>query len=196
MTDDSETGGQSNQPASGNKDCEADSAEEQARRSDDLACRLAYECGWRLCDDSLRTLEAQRTRSVALLSVTMVAAGVAASAFLGYGIGEDLGCATAVGAVLFAAGTLGVAASTVRVAWPIESQAAFRPAKIIKNYVDLQQPGRKPSWVYKHLARDLDKAYKDMRKELKRRNLYYKCAVACAAAVLVGAGIVLLDAAF
>ena len=59
------------------------SPEEMARESDELACKLAYECGWQLCEDSLRTLDAQRTRAFTLLSVTLAAAGIALSAFVG-----------------------------------------------------------------------------------------------------------------
>ena len=81
------------------------------------------------------------------------------------------------------------------VAWPIESEAALRPAKIIANYVTPQKPGRRPTWVHKSLAMDLDKAYKKMRKTLVFRNILYKWSVRCALVVLVGAAMLVVDVA-
>ena len=81
MTSDPDPGGQCHEPV----DCDDnknDSVDEQAHRSDELACKLAYECGWRLCGDALQTLESQRTRAFTLLSVTIVTTGVVLSAFL------------------------------------------------------------------------------------------------------------------
>ena len=170
-----------------------DPADEDARKSDDLACKLAYECGWRLCEDSLRTLEAQRTRAVALLSVTIIAAGAAASVFLSGGLTEDFGWAGVVGWITFAAGTATVTVCTAWVAWPITAGTALRPAKIIDHYVTPQEPDRRPAWVHKRLAIDLDRAYGDMTNTLKTRNGFYKWSIRGALVVLAGVGMVVLD---
>ncbi len=184
-------GGAGGQPIRGSG--REESPEEAARRSDELACRLAYECGWRLCEDSLRTLEAQRTRAVALLSVTIIAAGAAASVFLSGGLTEDFGCAGALGWIAFAAGTAAVTVCTAVVAWPITTETALRPAKIIAYYVDSQKPGRRPTWVHKSLANDLDRAFSDMTRTLTTRNQFYKWSIRGALVVLGGVGIVVLD---
>lgn len=170
-----------------------DPADEDARRADELACKLAYEWGWRLCEDSLRTLEAQRTRAVALLSVTIIAAGAVASVFLSGGLTEDFGCAGVFGWIAFAAGTAAVTVCTAVVAWPITTKAALRPSKIIAHYVDSQEPGRRPTWVHKSLANDLDKAFSDMTRTLTTRNQFYKWSIRGALVVLAGVGIVVLD---
>ena len=170
-----------------------ESAEDDARRSDELACKLAYECGWRLCEDSLRTLEAQRTRAVALLSVTIIAAGAVASVFLSGGLTEDFGCAGVLGWIAFAAGTATVTVCTAVVAWPITTETALRPAKIIAHYVTPQDPGRRPTWVHKNLANDLDRAFGDMTSTLNTRNEFYKWSIRGALVVLAGVGIVVLD---
>ena len=54
-------------------------ASRDERESDALAARLAYECAWRRCDDALRTLRERRTITVAVLSLTLPAAGLVAS---------------------------------------------------------------------------------------------------------------------
>lgn len=170
-----------------------ESAGDAARRSDELACKLAYECGWRLCEDSLRTLEAQRTRAVALMSVTIIAGGAVASVFLSGGLTEDFGCAGVLGWIAFAAGTAAVTVCTAVVAWPITTETALRPAKIIAHYVTPQEPGRRPTWVHKNLASDLDRAFGDMTSTLVTRNRFYKWSILGALVVLAGVGMVVLD---
>ena len=168
-------------------------SESAARGSDELACKLAYECAWRLCGNALQTLESERTRAFTLLSVTMVVAGIAVSAFLRDDVTENLGCAGIVGLIVFAVGAaVGMVCAAV-VAWPIMTEAALRPSAIIANYVTPQDTKRSATWVHKHLARDLENAYVTMRKKLTVRNMFYKWSVVCAPVVLVGAGIVVLD---
>lgn len=194
MTSDTHAGEVDEQTTPAGESSEA--AEERVRQSDELACKLAYECGWRLCDDALRTLEAQRTRAVALLSFTMVAAGVAVSVFLRDGFAEELGCAGVLGWLLFAAGAAGVAVSTVAVAWPLETKMGLGPVNIIENYVESEESGRTPSWVHEHLARNLHAEYDERLDDLRTRNRFYKWSVGCAPVVLAGAGIVVLDVVF
>ena len=165
----------------------------RARGSDELACKLAYECAWRLCGGALQTLESERTRAFTLLSVTMVVAGIAVSAFLRDDVTENLGCVGTVGLIVFAVGAFVVMACAVVVAWPIMTEAALLPSAIIGNYVTPQDTLRSETWVHKHLARDLEKAYNTMQQKLTVRNIFYKWSVACAPIVLVGAGMVVLD---
>lgn len=167
----------------------------EALRSDEVACMLAYENGWRLCDDNLRVLEAQRTRAVGLLSMTLLAGGIAVSAFTSDSL-DGLQWCGVVGSVLFGVGVVGVAVCAGCVAWPIKTDMALRPKKILRNYVNLQHPGKTPTWVYKNLATDLDKAYKRTKKTLGRRNTTYKGLIVAVAVLLVGAVIVVLDVAF
>ena len=146
-----------------------------------------------MCEHAIRTLEAQRTRAVALLSVTLVAAGIAASAFLAGGIARELGCVGVLGAAVFSASTLAVAAFTVVVAWPVKTSMALGPKLILKNLVEAQHPGRTPKWVHDSLARDLDEAHVGFVERLQFRNRFYKWSVVCAPVVLAGAGMVVLD---
>ena len=174
----------------------SESAEERVRRSDELACKLAYECGWRLCGDALQTLESQRTRAFTLLSVTLVAAGIAATAFLRGDVIESLSCVGILGLVVFAVGSFVVMGCAATVAWPLITEAALRPSEIISNYVIPEDEGRRTTWVHKHLARDLENAYDKMCEKLTVRNMFYKWSVACAPVVLFGAAMLVLDVLF
>ena len=170
-----------------------EAAEERVRRSDELACKMAYECGWRLCEDSLRTLYAQRTRAFTLLSVTLAAAGIALSAFVGGEVDANLDSLGNFGLVVFAISALLVTACAAVVAWPIETEAALRPSEIVANYVTPKEEGRRTTWVHKNLARDLEEAYDKMKKKLKARSVFYMCSVGFSPVVLIGAGMVVLD---
>ena len=168
--------------------------QDDARRSDELASRLAYEWNLRLVDDAVRTLEAQRTRAVALLSVALVTAGIAVSVTSSRGTGSDLQCLGIIGWVLFAAGIAVVAGSAGAVAWPIKTDAALDPASIITNYVVPREPLRKPAWVHQMLSRDLRNGYDALERTLRVRNVLYRWAVASISPILLGAGLVWLDA--
>jgi len=193
MAGDTESDGQDHEPPNGEGDSDGGSADERALGSDELACRLAYECGWQLCEHAIRTLEAQRTRAVALLSVTLIAAGISASAFSAGDIASELGCVGGIGGILFAVGSLAVAVSTAVVTWPVKTNMALGPKNIVRNLVEPQERGRTPAWVYKSLARDLADAYGEFTTTLQVRNMFYKWSVGCAPAVLVGAGMVVID---
>lgn len=166
---------------------------EKRRQSDELACKLAYECGWRLCGDALQTLESQRTRAFTLLSVTLVAAGIAATGVQrGDGV-ESLGWIGLLGLVVFAVGALIVMGCAARVAWPLVTEAALRPSVIVAYYVTPRHEDRRTTWVYQYLARDLEDAYDKMCDKLTVRYRSYKCAIACAPVVLFGAVMLVLD---
>ena len=164
----------------------------ETRRSDELGSRLAYECGWQLCEHAIRTLEAQRTRAIALLSVTLVAAGIAASAFLAGGMVGDLGYIGGLGGVLFAVSALAVTATTAAVAWPVEMDV-LDPEQLVEKYAESQHPDRKRVWVYKSLALDLAEAHARFKTTLRRRNMFYKWSIVCAPVVIAGAGMVAID---
>ena len=170
-----------------------ESPEERGRRSDELACRLAYECGWRLCGDALQTLESQRTRAFTLLSVTLVAAGIATASFVRGDEIKNLGCVGILGLVVFALGTLVVMGCAATVAWPLMTEAALRPSHIINHYVTPQNEHRKTTWVYKNLARDMESAYDKMSDKLKVRNMFYKWSLACVPVVVFGAAMLVVD---
>ena len=169
------------------------SAEERVRQSDELACKLAYGCGWRLCRDALQTLESQRTRAFTLLSVTLVAAGIAATGFVRGDGTDSLGWVGILGLVIFAVAALVVMVCAATVAWPLVTDAALRPSAIVGHYVTPADTRRRTTWVYKNLARDLEHAYDKMCKKLAVRNMFYKWAIACAPVVVFGAAMLVLD---
>ncbi|MXY09254.1 MAG: hypothetical protein F4Z00_12405 [Acidimicrobiaceae bacterium] len=193
MAGDTASDGQDHEPPNGEGDSDGGSADKRALGSDELACKLAYECAWQLCEHAIRTLEAQRTRAVALLSVTLIAAGIAASAFSAGDVAQELGCVGGIGGALFAASSLVVVVSTMVVAWPVKTNMALSPKNIVRNLVEPQPRGRTPAWVYKSLAGNLDDAHAAFTTTLGVRNMFYKWSVGCAPAVLVGAGMVVVD---
>lgn len=167
----------------------------EAARSDEVACKAAYEWSRQLVDDALRTLEAQRTRAVALLSITIVVAGVAASVTPARYADTEIGCVGVIGWILFALGTASVAAWAGVVAWPITTDAALRPTSIIENFVEPRHETRSRVWLYKTLVRDLFGAYeRDLKRSAAFRNNAYKALLGGVYAVLLGSALVWLDA--
>lgn len=167
--------------------------EERNRRSDELASRLAYEWGWRLSEGAVRALEAQRTRAVALLSVAILAAGVAASAGSVRDIGDGLQGLGLAGLILFVSGVGALVVCAGVVAWPIDSSALLDPDKIIEHYVEPQDELRAPAWVHQSLSADLSKEYKQLERTVKIRNRFYMGSIAAIPAVAIGAALVWLD---
>ena len=138
---------------------EAAQPDDDVRRTDELASRLAYEWNLRLAEDALRTLEAQRTRAVALLSVAIVALGIATSGASARGADTGLQFLGILGWILFGLGIAAVAVCAAAVAWPIETDALLDPTKIISNYVELRDDRKTPAWVHQKLSRDLRDGY-------------------------------------
>lgn len=170
-------------------------ASRDERESDALAARLAYECAWRRCDDALRTLRERRTITVAVLSLTLPAAGLVASLST---VGDRMNgasCISAVGWTVLAIAALCALLSAGRVLRPIRTIAAFSAANIVENYIKSSEPGRNPIWVYQHLARDVDSAYEHMDRELAARSFAYRAVLVSVLIAFIGAGIVVLDAA-
>ena len=164
------------------------------RESDSLAARLAYESGWRRCEDALRTLAANRTITVAVLSLTLPAAGVVAS-LPTIGDPNDTGCPAAVGWMILAIAVVCALVAAGRVLRPMKTMVALGATQIVDNYITPAEPGRSPIWVYTNLARDLDAAYDDMHKELEARSFAYKVVLTSVLFAFIGAGMVVLDAA-
>lgn len=163
------------------------------RRSDELASRLAYEWGWRLSEGAVRALEAQRTRAVALLSVAILAAGIAASATSARDITDGRQSFGLVGLILFVSGVVAVVVCAMAVAWPIKSSALLDPDKIIQHYVEPRHELRTPAWVHERLSADLSVEYRRLERTFKIRNVFYMCAIAAIPAVVIGAGLIWLD---
>ena len=168
---------------------------QESRRSDEVASQLAYECGWRACEDNLRTLEGQRTRSLALFSVAILAVGIAVSAFLGKNLLETLGCVGVIGGIVFVLGVLGVSVCSAWMAWPLRTMTVLRPTNIISGYVNPQHPQRTPAWVYKNLAKNLDKALGLLQSQIETRSRVYVGAIIFTMVMLAGVVILVFDVA-
>lgn len=166
---------------------------ELTRRSDELASKLAYEWGWRLAEGAVQTLDSQRTRAVALLSVAILTAGITASATSLSGPGDGLQGLGVLGLILLVSGGLAVVVCAGVVAWPIKTEALLDPAKIIEHYVKPQHELRTPAWVYESLSADLSDQYRPLERKVKTRNRFYMCAIAAIPLVVVGALLVWLD---
>lgn len=83
---------------------EAAEAQQQRDEAELVGTRLAYESGVHWLDANVRALEALRTRSLALVSVVLIAATVVAS-LAPDAVKEDaLGCWGLIGVVIFALG--------------------------------------------------------------------------------------------
>ncbi len=187
---------QGNQPSNGEVASKSEATTERMRRSEDVASRLAYECGWRTCEDNLRALEGQRTRSLALLSVSILIGGIAVSVLLGRDLLDDLGVAGVVGGSLSGLGVLIVAVCAAWVSWPLETMASLRPKKIIENYVNLQHSGKTETWVYKNLATNLDAALEDLNSKVKFRTGLYMGSLVSTMFVLGGVVMMVFDVTF
>ena len=133
-----------------------------------VVCRLAYEAGVHWLDANVRALEALRTRSLALMSVMLLAAtfvaGFAKDAITGTETtkGETLGVLGSAGLLLFALSMMATIVLGVYVVWTARFTAELGPGKIIKKHVDpiLTWPSAK---VYKAIATDLDGYAKESR---------------------------------
>lgn len=196
MTDAANSGDQGSQPSNRKVPGKNGEPDKSTRHSEELAAQLAYECGWRACDDNLRTLEGQRTRSLALLSVTILTSGIVASVLPGSDLLDSIEFTGVIGGVAFVLGVLGVAVCTAWVAWPLETLASLRPSKITEHYVDLQELGKTPTWVYRHLARDLDVALQDLGSKLRKRTWFYIGSLVSTMIVLAGVVTLVLDVTF
>ena len=148
-------------------------AESQRDAAELLTCRLAYESGVHWLDANVRALEALRTRSLALVSVVLIAAAFIAD-LAPLGAKRDaLGTFGEVGIVLLAAGAVAVLGAGVCVAWPARFIAELGPRKIMDSHAKHPSLTWPASKVYKKLATDLDCYARKSGKVLRRRALFY-----------------------
>ena len=195
MSSDPDPNGKEDHPGGSGENASGGPASEDERESDALAARLAYESGWRRCEDALRTLAQNRTITAAVLSLTLPAAGVVASLSAIGDPNNNTGCIAVAGWTVLALAALCALLAAGRVLRPITTIASLGAMKIVENYITPAAPGRNPNWVYTNLARDLDNAYDDMDKELAVRSFAYNAVLISAFFAFIGAAIVVLDAA-
>ena len=164
-----------------------------------VGCKLAYEAGVHWLDANVRALEALRTRSLALMSVMLLAAtfvaGFAKDAITGTETtkGETLGVLGSAGLLLFALSMMATIVLGVYVVWTARFTAELGPGKIIKKHVDpiLTWPSAR---VYKAIATDLDGDAKKSRSLLRKRANCYKWSLLGVPAGVVGLALLWLDA--
>ena len=157
--------------------------------------RLAYEAGVHWLDANVRALEALRTRSLALVSVVLIAATVVANLASDAAKQDALGCWSWIGVVIFALGMLVMFVTSACVSWPAKIIAELGPLKIIDKHVDpiLTWPSAR---LYKALATDLDGYANEFRDKLSRRAKLYTASIIAAGAAVVGIALFWADATF
>ena len=157
--------------------------------------KLAYEAGIHWLDANVRALEALRTRSLALVSVVLIA-GTFVANFASDSTKKDaLGELGRTGVVLMIVGMAAVLAMSACVAWPAKLTWELGPLKIIKMHLDpfLNWPSAR---VYKAIATDLDGYAKKSRKVLRRRARLYSVGLIAAGTAVVGLGLLWADVNF
>ena len=161
-----------------------------------LTCRLAYESGVHWLDANVRALEALRTRSLALVSVVLIAAAIVADLAPDAAKREALGALAVAGIVLLAVGAVVVLGAGAHVAWPARITAELGPKKIIRAHAaqpSLTWPSAK---VYRALAKDLDKYANKSRKVLRRRARSYSGSLVAVLVALLGLALLWADVNF
>ena len=143
----------------------------------------------------MRALEALRTRSLALVSVVLIAATVVANLAPDAIKQDALGFCGWVGVVTFALGMAVLVVTSTCVSWPAKFTAELGPLKIIENHVDppLTWPSAE---LYKALATDLDGYAKESRETLRTRAQFYTVGIIAAGFAVVGIALFWADATF
>lgn len=160
-----------------------------------VGARVAYESGVHWLDANVRALEALRTRSLALVSVVLIAATVMASLAPDAVKQDTLGFCGWVGAVTVALGMATVFVTSACVSWPAKLIAELGPLKIIEKHVDpsLTWPSAE---LYKALATDLDGYAKQSRETLRVRAQCLSVGIVAAGTAVVGFALFWADATF
>ena len=160
-----------------------------------VGCKLAYEAGVHWLDANVRALEALRTRSLALVSVMLIAATFVADFATGAAKRHGMGAWGWSGLALFALGMVVTIVIGVRIAWPVTFKAELGPKKIIENHVTpiLTWPSAS---VYKAIANDLDGYANESREILGRRARYYIWSLIAAPVGVLGLGLLWADVNF
>ena len=172
--------------------------QERRRQRDEAelaGARVAYESGVHWLDANVRALEALRTRSLALVSIVLIAATVVANLAPDAVEQDALGFCGWLGVVTFAIGMAGVFVTSACVSWPAVFTAELGPMKIIEKHVDphLTSPSAK---LYKALAKDLDGYAKKSRETLRRRAQFYTVGIVAAGVAVAGIALFWADATF
>ena len=160
-----------------------------------VGCKIAYESGVHWLDANVRALEALRTRSLALVSVVLIAATLVASLAPDAIKQDALGGWGRAGGVIFAVGMVMLIVTTACVSWPVKVTAELGPLKIINKHITpfLTWPSAR---LYRALATDLDGYAKDSRRKLRRRARLYSASVIVTLLAVGGAALFWVDATF
>lgn len=168
---------------------------EQRQEAELLGSRLAYEAGIHWLDANVRALESLRTRSLALISVMLIAAtfvaNVAPTATKGGGFG-NLAWA---GIALFGLGLAVTIAMGVYVVWTARFTAELGPLKIIDRHVD-PFPTWPSSKIYKEIAKDLNGYANESRELLGNRASCYKWSLLGVPIGVIGVALLWVDVNF
>ena len=161
-----------------------------------LTCRLAYESGVHWLDANIRALEALRTRSLALVSVVLIAATFVADFGLDAAKRDLLGPCGVLGIVLLAIGAVTVLGAGAYVARPARMTAELGPKRIIRAHANRRSLTWPSAKVYRALAKDLDGYAKKSREVLRRRALFYSGSLIAALVALLGLALLWADVNF
>ena len=172
--------------------------QERQRQRDEaelVGARVAYESGVHWLDANVRALEALRTRSLALVSVVLIAAAVVANLAPDAVKQDALGFCGWVGVVILALGMAVIVVTSVCVSWPAKFTAELGPLKIIEKHVDphLTLPSAE---LYKALAKDLDGYANESRDILGTRAKFYMAGIIAAGVAVAGIALFWADATF
>ena len=172
--------------------------QERQRQRDEaelVGARVAYESGVHWLDANVRALEALRTRSLALVSVVLIAAAVVANLAPDAIKQDALGFCGWVGVVIFALGMAVLVVTSACVSWPAKFTAELGPLKIIEKHVNppLTWPSAE---LYKALATDLDGYAKESGKTLRTRAQFYTVGIIAAGVAVAGIVLFWGDATF
>ena len=171
-----------------------DSQQQQAD-AELVGCKVAYESGVHWLDANVRALEALRTRSLALVSVVLIAATLVASLAPDAVKQDALGDWGRAGGVMFVVGMAVLFVTTACVSWPAKLTAELGPMRIINKHITpfLTWPSAR---LYKALATDLDGYAKESRKKLRNRARLYSASVIMTLMAVAGAALFWIDATF
>ena len=171
-----------------------DSQQQQAD-AELVGCKVAYESGVHWLDANVRALEALRTRSLALVSVVVLAATLMASLAPDAVKQDALGGWGRAGGVIFVVGMAVLFITSACVSWPVKLITELGPLKIINKHITprLTWPSAR---LYKALATDVDGYAKESRKKLRTRARLYSASLIVTLIAVAGAALFWIDATF